>query len=286
MLVEEYTDYMRYERGLSENSIQAYLFDLKKFLSLCEIPIQKVGRKEMQEFLVTLNKQGSAAKSQARIIASLRGYFDFLRIKRIVSKNPAKMVDKPKVPEALPVILTVDETIAILDAVDVTKRNGYRDKAILETFYATGIRKTELRTLRLIDFYPEDGIIKVVGKGNKERLVPINEKAIEAIQNYIRLERPKVDEPELFLTNRKKPLKRYIVEVIVSKYVKLAGVVKKVTPHSFRHAFATHLVQGGADLRTVQDLLGHTSITTTEIYVHLDQTYLRNTIDKFFPTWT
>ena len=283
------------ERGLSVHTVAAYLRDIEKLAGFCgesgrsKAP-SEVGMSDLLDFLKLLNGLGLGRRSQARLLSALKTFFKYLIIENVIAENPTALIEGPKLLRDIPATLTVAEVRRMLHAVDVSTPHGLRNRAMLETLYACGIRVSELCTLRTQHIYPDLGFIKVLGKGNKERLVPIGEDALRQIALYIAHVRDKLpvrsqaDEPFLFLNRRGKKLSRVMVFNIVVETARAAGIKKQVSPHTFRHSFATHLIEGGADLKAVQEMLGHESILTTEIYTHLDNAYLRETLLRFHPS--
>ena len=281
--------YLRLEKSLSENSIEAYLHDVRKlqaFLVISEENIgpEKVTLDHLHDFVYWLNHsdQPLNERSQARIISGIKGFFSFLQLDKIIDADPTDLLDAPKMPKKLPVYLSIAEIDAILNSIDVSQPEGHRNRAMLETLYSCGLRVSELVTLRMHNLFFDEGFIRVIGKGDKERLVPISDKAIKEINNYLQqrchLDIARGEEDFLFLNRRGKHLTRVMVFLIIKEAAAKAGIQKNISPHTFRHSFATHLVNGGADLRSVQEMLGHESILTTEIYTHLDKQHLRETI--------
>ncbi len=286
--------YLILERSLSEHTVEAYLNDLKKlqrFLELKETVLQPadVQLTELQEFLKWLNELGLGARSQARLISALKTFFKYLLLEDMISEDPTALLDAPRLSRKIPEVLSYEEIQRMLNAVDLSTDHGVRNRAMLETLYACGLRVSELVELRLTNLFLDVGFVKVVGKGNKERIIPIGNSAIKHINLYINgVRRPQRNihpdhENMLFLNRRGKGLSRIMVFNIVKELAKTAGIKKNVSPHTFRHSFATHLIEGGADLKAVQDMLGHESILTTEIYTHLDTQFLRETILQFHP---
>jgi len=285
----DYRHYLRLEKGLAENSVKAYGRDLKKLVALMpeESPL-KIDRSSLQAALAQAAETGSGARSQARMISALKGFFAFLQVEEYREDNPAELLDRPRLPAKLPVYLEIKEIEQMLSVLDLSLPEGHRNRAILETLYGCGLRVSELIGLRLPHLHFEQQLIQVIGKGNKERLVPINPSAIQSIQLYLDHRRKQIKpqrghEEYVFLNRRGGQLSRAMVFHLVKVTAETAGISKKVSPHVFRHSFATHLVRNGADLRAVQAMLGHESITTTEIYTHLDQRQLRETILHFHP---
>jgi integrase/recombinase XerD len=244
--------------------------------------------KELQQFLEWVATLGMTATSQARMISGIRSFYKYCLLEDISSTDPTTLLEAPKLKRALPDVLSFDEIESIINALDLSTPEGTRNKAILETMYSCGLRVSEVVELKLSQLYPDVGFVRVIGKGNKERLVPIGETALKYISIYrqtVRVHQPvqKGEEDILFLNRRGKRLSRVMIFLIIKDLVKKAGIEKNIFPHTFRHSFATHLVEGGADLRAVQEMLGHESITTTEIYTHLDREFLRKTLQEFHP---
>lgn len=292
--IKGFKAYLRLERGRSEHTVEAYERDVRKLpeylalrgWTLCP---DRIERLHLDDFLTFLAELGLAAPSQARLISALRTFFQYLLEEEIITTDPTELLRPPKLGRKIPEVLTYQEMQQILAAIDLSTDQGVRDRAMLETLYACGLRVSELTGLRLGHVYPDQRLLRVVGKGNKERIVPIGETALKHIHFYlegVRQHLPRIQataENILFLNRRGGGLSRVAVFTAVKAYTEAAGVSKNVSPHSFRHAFATHLIEGGADLKAVQDMLGHESITTTEIYTHLDTDYLRETILSFHP---
>lgn len=287
--------YLQLERSLSENSVDAYLHDVELLTQWMLLQgLQKnpaaVLQEDLQQFLKAIAEMGMGANSQARIISGLRAFFKYAMLEQIVQQNPTELLEAPKLKRALPEVLSFDEIEAIIGAIDQSTPEGVRNKAMLETLYSCGLRVSELVNLQLSQLYLDVGFVRVFGKGSKERLVPIGRDAIKYIQLYrdnVRVHVPvqKGEEDMVFLNNRGRRLSRVMVFLIIKAMAAKAGITKNISPHTFRHSFATHLVEGGADLRAVQEMLGHESITTTEIYTHLDREYLRETLHRFHPAF-
>jgi integrase/recombinase XerD len=285
--------YLKLERSLSPNSVEAYTHDIEKLTQFMEFKNLKVKPEDLklsdlQEFLQWINELGMSARSQSRIISGLRTFYKYLLLENLSTRNPAELLELPKLGRKLPDTLSLDEINLIISMIDLSKPEGERNKAILEVLYGCGLRVSELVNLKISNLHFDEGFINVVGKGNKERLVPIGKVAMKQIniyRNNIRnhLEIRKGNDDNLFLNRRGAKLSRIMVFNITKDLVEKAGIHKNVSPHTFRHSFATHLVEGGADLRAVQEMLGHESITTTEIYTHLDREYLRSTILQHHP---
>lgn len=294
LIIREFKNYLRLEKSLSANSIEAYLRDvhqLESFLLLnhSEKSVNKVETKDIQEFISYLYKIGISERSQARIISGIKAFFNFLILDEIIAENPADLIDAPKLGRKLPVVLSVQEIDDLQSAIDLSSNEGHRNKAIIETLYSCGLRVSELIGLEITNLHFDEQYIKIVGKGNKERLVPISKKAIREINFYIEGYRnhlksvDKSSENIVFLNRRGKKLTRVMIFTIIKRLAQKAGFNKNISPHTFRHSFATHLVEGGADLRVVQEMLGHESILTTEIYTHIDREFLKDTIMMYHP---
>ncbi|MCX6285810.1 MAG: site-specific tyrosine recombinase XerD [Bacteroidetes bacterium] len=291
--IHGYQSFLRLEKSLSQNSIEAYLHDVEKLTQYLDQTGIKAGPdqvtlKDFQDFLKWINGLGMTATSQARIVSGLKGFYKYLLLENIIRKDPTELLESPKTGRKLPVFLTVPEINALTEAIDLSTPEGKRNKAILEVMYGCGLRVSELVGLRITNLYFNEGFIKVVGKGNKERLVPLGAMAMNEIVHYLREVRPGIplragNDDILFLNRRGSKLSRVMIFTIIKNLARKAGLKKTISPHTFRHSFATHLVEGGADLRAVQEMLGHESITTTEIYTHLDREYLRSTIIQFHP---
>jgi integrase/recombinase XerD len=287
--------YLQLEKSLSDNSVEAYIRDIEKLTqylqeaSLLKNP-EAIELKDLQHFLKWITEMGMTAASQARIISGIKSFYRYCLIENITSKDPTTLLEAPKLKRTLPDVLSFQEIEAIINQIDLSRPEGGRNKAILETMYSCGLRVSELVELKISQLYLDVGFIRVIGKGNKERLVPIGSSAIHFIQIYkdnIRVHSsPKPgNEDILFLNQRGTRLTRVMIFLIIKDLVKKAGIKKTVSPHTFRHSFATHLVEGGADLRAVQEMLGHESITTTEIYTHLDREFLRKTLEQYHPAF-
>jgi integrase/recombinase XerD len=290
-----YKAWLRLEKSLSDNSVEAYLRDIDKltqFLQATETlkTPDAIELKDLQQFLQWACELGLTPASQARTISGIRSFYKYCFIEQIVKRDPTTLLEAPKLKRALPDILSYEEIEAIIGQIDLSKPEGGRNKAILETLYSCGLRVSELVNLRLSCLHLDIGFIRVIGKGDKERLVPIGSSAIKYIGIYrkeIRVHVPVSpgNEDILFLNRRGSKLSRVMIFLMLKDLVKAAGITKSISPHTFRHSFATHLVEGGADLRAVQEMLGHESITTTEIYTHLDREYLRETLHRFHPAY-
>lgn len=293
LLRKEYENYLRLERALSPNSISAYLQDVNKLVHFFQtehpdLHCLAVTPQHLQGFLSSLHSGGSSSTSQARLLSSLRSFYKFLLLDEYVTEDPTKILESPKIGRKLPDTLEVHEIETLLDAIDHSTPIGMRNRAIVETLYSAGLRVSELIELKLSQLYAEEGFLRVLGKGNKERVVPIGQEALKYLQIYIHEVRvnfavQKEFENHIFLNTRGKALGRHMIFVIVKNLAQKIGLKKTVSPHTLRHSFATHLIEGGADLRAIQEMLGHQSITTTEIYTHLDREYLKEVIQSFHP---
>ena len=289
--IKGFKSYLQIERSLSINSVQAYIRDVKKFANYA-IPLElnelKINREDISEFLNTLQNDNISARSQARIISGIKAFYKYLIIEDYIKHNPTELIESPKIGLKLPDTLSLIEIDKLIAAIDLSNKQGERNRAIIETLYSCGLRVSELTNLKLSNIYFNEGYIKVIGKGDKERLAPIGGKALKYLQIYINEVRnhqtiKKGHEDFVFLNNRGAKLTRVMIFLIIQKLTEEIGLKKKISPHTFRHSFATHLIEGGADLRAVQEMLGHESITTTEIYTHLDKEYLRSNIIQFHP---
>ena len=292
-LIRQFANYLRLERSLSDNSIQAYVRDvakLKQFVDISNLEVspQRVTKEMIQDFLKYLGGLEMSAFSQSRMLSGIKSFYSFLEYEEIITENPAEMIDSPKLGRKLPDVLNIYEIEKLLDSIDLSKPEGGRNRAMLEVLYSSGLRVSELITLKLNQVYFDIGFLRVLGKGNKERLVPIGKSAMKFLRIYIEEIRCHINvqqgyENYVFLNRRGRGLTRVMIFTIIKNLAKTVGIEKKVSPHTFRHSFATHLVEGGADLRAVQEMLGHESITTTEIYTHLDREYLKQIIEEFHP---
>lgn len=289
--IKGFTNYLKLERSLSLNSLEAYKDDAEKLsqygISFSKNP-EDITSDDLKSFLKWINSLGISAYSQARILSGIRAFYKYLLLENLVQKDPTELIENPKIGRKLPVFLTVDEVNKLIDSIDLSKPEGIRNKAILETLYSSGLRVSELTGLKLSQTLLDIGLLKITGKGNKERLVPLGGSAVKHIRIYLEHWRNKVKiksgfDDILFLNNRGTGISRVMIFYIIKNQLKLTGIKKVVSPHTFRHSFATHLIEGGADLRAVQAMLGHESITTTEIYTHLDREYLRSNILQYHP---
>lgn len=290
LIIKKYQQYLRLEKSLSKNTLDAYLTDLDKLLSfmlLEGIGITDVTLNDLQRFAAGLHDIGIHARSQARIISGIKSFFHFLIMADYIEADPSELLEGPKIGFKLPEVLTVEEIDNIISAVDLSKNEGQRNRAILETLYSCGLRVSELTNLKLSDLYFDEGFIKVDGKGNKQRLVPISPRAIKEIKLYF-LDRNRVNikkdyEDYVFLSRRGTNLSRIMIFHLIKELAETTGIIKNISPHTFRHSFATHLLEGGANLRAIQCMLGHESIATTEIYTHIDRNMLRSEIIEHHP---
>ncbi len=288
-----FESYMLLERSLSPNTIEAYIRDISR---LSEYSIKseqgispdKIQLNHLRNFVIGLNEIGISERSQARIISGIRAFYLYLIMEDIIIDDPSELLEAPKLGRKIPEVLSLNEIDKIIAAIDLSKEQGHRNKAIIETLYACGVRVSELINMKLSEFYPDIGFVKVTGKNNKERIIPIGNEAIKSIELYIKFDRKnlniaKGNEDFIFLNRRGKKLTRVMIFHIIKELSELSGIRKNVSPHIFRHSFATHLLEGGADLRVIQEMLGHESILTTEIYTHMDTNYLKEAIMKFHP---
>jgi len=293
ILIKGFENYLRLERSLSKNSIAAYKQDIKKFgdyldENLPQSDIKSLGYDDLAGFVHHIARSGYEPVSQARMVSGLKTFYKYLILEGLVPENPADLLEGPKIARKLPDTLTKDEVKSILESIDLSKPEGTRNRAILETLYSCGLRVSELVGLQISNIYPKEEIIRVIGKGDKERLVPIGYQALKYIEQYrnhirVHLKIENQFSDILFLNRRAKPLSRVMVFNIVKAATTQAGIQKNISPHTFRHSFASHLVENGADLRAVQEMLGHESITTTEIYTHLERSFLRENVLKYHP---
>ncbi|HZJ74127.1 MAG TPA: site-specific tyrosine recombinase XerD [Perlabentimonas sp.] len=288
--INDYVRFLRLEKSLAENSVSAYVRDLKLLSTFAEDTLGKepesLSASDLSGFLEFVHDKEYSPRSQARILSGVKGFYKYLMVEEVIDSDPTELISGPKMTRKLPEVLSIDEIDEMQSTFDLSKPEGQRNKAILETLYSCGLRVSELINLRLTDLHFDEDFIKVLGKGSKERLVPIGGKAVKEIRLYMpdRNSLPKIDKSSeniLFLNRRGKKLTREMIFTIVKNAAIDAGIKKAVSPHTFRHSFATHLVEGGADIRIVQEMLGHESILTTEIYTHLDKQYLKETISLF-----
>ena len=287
--------YLQLEKSLSDNSVEAYLHDVDKLTQFLELSNNlksppELDLKDLQRFIKSIAELGMTATSQARIISGIRGFYKYCLLENIVTGDPSTLLEAPKTKRALPDFLGLDEIENMISQIDLSKPDGGRNKAILETMYSCGLRVSEVINLKISCLYLDIGFIRVIGKGDKERLVPIGRDAVKYINIYkdnIRVHQPVKNGfgDVLFLNKRGQGLSRVMIFYIIKDLARKAGITKNISPHTFRHSFATHLIEGGADLRAVQEMLGHESITTTEIYTHLDRDFLRATLHQCHPAF-
>ena len=287
--------WLQLEKSLAENSVEAYLRDIDKLTDYLQatkklVTPQELELKDLEKFVQWVSELGMTVASQSRIISGLRSFYAYCYMEQIITVNPTALLEAPKQKRMLPDTLGFDEIESIIAQIDLSKPEGGRNKAILETLYSCGLRVSELVNLRISCLHMDIGFVRVTGKGDKERLVPIGSDAIKYINIYrndirIHINIKPGQEDFVFLNRRGSKLSRVMIFIMLKELAKKAGIVKNISPHTFRHSFATHLVEGGADLRAVQEMLGHESITTTEIYTHLDREYLRNTLHQFHPAF-
>jgi integrase/recombinase XerD len=285
--------FLKLERGLSPNSVTAYLSDLDKLVQYYEVKgkpfiVKDIKDSDLYEFVVWLSELGMLPNSQARVISGLKSFFGFMTLESIIEIDPSAQLEAPKLSRKLPDVLNVAEINALISAIDASKPEGMRNKAMIEVLYGCGLRVTELITLRISDLYASQGFIRVIGKGNKERIVPIGDTALKFVDIYLSQIRvhqaiKKGNEDYIFLNRLGTLLSRISVFTMIKALANKIGLKKSISPHTFRHSFATHLIEGGADLRAVQEMLGHSSITTTEVYTHLDRDYLKGVLIGFHP---
>ena len=287
--LNNYRNYITIERNLSKNSIDSYMRDLTQFSKFNKkVKPLNIERRNILEYIDYINEYEISARSQARILSSIRSFYNFMIFENKLKIDPCEHIHTPKIGFKIPVTLTVQEVDAIIKSIDLSQEQGERNRAIIECLYSCGLRVSELITLKISDLLFQEDIIKVIGKGNQQRIVPLSSDLKKYLKNYINLIRVKQNITKkytdiLFLNRNGRQLSRVMIFTIVKKFVKSAGINKKVSPHTFRHSFATHLVEGGADLRVVQEMLGHVNITTTEIYTHLNKEYLRQEIINYHP---
>ncbi|WP_118976486.1 site-specific tyrosine recombinase XerD [Taibaiella koreensis] len=291
--IKGFKAFLQLEKSLSRHSVDAYLHDVQLLARFLEqhhaaIAFEDIKLQHLQQFLQSIHEQELAAASQARIISGVKAFFHYLIAEEVIAQNPTELLEAPKLKRKLPDVLGVTEVEQLFSGLDHSTPEGQRNRAILETMYSSGLRVSELIALELTNLYLDVGFIRVIGKGNKERLVPIGDEAVKYIELYREHIRnhivpKKGQENILFLNRRGSGLSRVMIFYIIKEAAQRAGITKNIHPHTLRHSFATHLVEGGADLRAVQEMLGHESITTTEIYTHLDRGFLRQTLEKYHP---
>lgn len=289
-IVSRYKSYLLLEKGLSANSIEAYMNDVEKLLRYFEtesLGVKDVRLEDLQQFVAQLYDIGINARSVARVLSGTRSFFNFLVADGYIENDPTELLETPKIGLKLPVVLSIQEIEKIQSVIDVSTVEGQRNKTIIEVLYSCGLRISELTGLRFSDLFLDDGFIRVEGKGSKQRLVPISHTAIGEISKYMmyrkQIEPKKGYESYIFLSKRATPISRVMVFHFIKEYAAMAGIKKNISPHTFRHSFATHLLEGGANIRAIQQMLGHEKITTTEIYTHMDREYLRQEIIEHHP---
>jgi integrase/recombinase XerD len=289
--IKDFKSYLKIERSLSINSVDAYVRDIYKYAEYIKtnnISVLKTNLEDIRGFIKEINKIGISARSQARFISSIKSFYKFLLIEGFISNSPAELLASPKIGVKIPTVLSIDEVNKLIKSIDLSSKHGERNRAIIETIYACGLRVTELINLKISNIFFKDNFLKIIGKGNKERLCPIADKTLNYLKIYIDEIRnhsiiKEKDSDIVFLNNRGSKLSRVMIFLLLKKYAEIAGIKKNISPHTLRHSFATHLIDGGADLRAIQEMLGHQSITTTEIYTHLDKEYLRSNIISYHP---
>ncbi len=289
--IADFETWLRLEKSLSQNSIEAYLHDvlnLKEYIDsegINKSPGQ-ITYNDLTDFIIWLNKKNPNARTQARVLSGIRAFFRYLLIEGEITENPTTLIESPKLGFHLPEVLTINEIERLIDAIDLSKPEGHRNKAIIETLYGSGLRVSELVNLRITDIHREEGFLIITGKGNKQRMVPLGSHALKEIDLYFEQRRliPKIyDENIVFLNRRGSKLTRVMVFTIIKNLASRAGIKKNISPHTLRHSFATHMIEAGADLRAVQEMLGHESILTTEIYTHIDRSFLKETLALYHP---
>ena len=288
--IQLYKNYIKLERSLSPKTVEAYLHDVEKLNDFLggRKKLEEVELSDLQSFLASLYDEDMSARSQARIISGLKSFYKFMLYERRIAHDPTELLDAPKIGRHLPEVLSIPEIEAILNGIDLSKPEGHRNKAIIEVMYGCGLRVSEVVNLRISNLHFRENYVRIIGKGDKERLVPIGHTAQQAVLLYLEgyrmhLKIKKGEEDFVFLNRRGSRLSREMIFMMIKEMAAAAGIRNTISPHTFRHSFATHLVEGGADLRAVQEMLGHESITTTEIYTHLDREYVKNIIEQYHP---
>lgn len=284
----KYRIYIKVERALSDNTVESYMRDLRDFAKFIveqyDLPPKRVERAMIENYLALLFDREIRPTSQARVLSSIKAFFGYLQLSEVIDISPAEFISSPRFGRHIPDVLSIEEVDLIINSIDDSTQKGLRDRAILETLYSCGVRVSEVVTLRLCDLFFGEGYIRVTGKGDKERLVPISAPLKTKISAYLEYRQGvKSNEESLFLSNRGKPLTRVMIFTIIKNATRLSGVNKRVSPHTFRHSFATHLLNGGASIRQVQEMLGHENISTTEIYTHLELDSIRETVEDYLP---
>lgn len=289
--IKHFVSYLKIEKGLAENSVFAYQRDVQKLMEFSveqHLEVTQLQITHLKSFLSELNRLGIGARSQARMISGIKQFFLFLQLENVLNDDPSELLEMPQIGRKLPEILSIEEIDELIAAIDLSKNEGHRNRAMLETLYSCGLRVSELVNLKFSDLFFEEGFVRVIGKGNKERLVPVSptvKHEIEIYQQHIRRHQhiQPGNENIVFLNRRGAKLTRVMVFTIIKNLAHEIGLKKTISPHTFRHSFATHLLEGGANLRAIQEMLGHESITTTEIYTHLDQRFMREAILSYHP---
>jgi integrase/recombinase XerD len=289
--IKNFVSFLKIEKGLAENSIFAYQNDVSKLYDFAlahRLDVDQLTYEHLKEFIADLYDLGLSARTQARIISGIKQFYGYLMLEDFVKDDPSELLEMPRLARKLPEVMSIEEIDSLIAAIDLSKTESHRNKAIIETLYSCGLRVSELVNLRFSDLFFEEGFIRVIGKGNKERLVPVSptvEKEIGIYNDHVRRHQSikPGNENVVFLNRRGAQLTRVMIFTIIKDLAEAAGLKKSVSPHTFRHSFATHMIEGGANLRAVQEMLGHESITTTEIYTHLDQRFLRDAIISFHP---
>ena len=293
LYIKQFKNYLKLERALASNSIDAYTRDVTKLMEFFDMnkknqdPLQ-VLPVDLHDFIKFINELGLSPYSQARIVSGIKGFYKYLTFENLISEDPSELIELPRLGRKLPDTLSINEIDQLFEAIDMSKASGPRDRAIAETIYSAGLRVSELVNLKISNIYEDVGFLRILGKGNKERLTPIGKSALKFIKSYQHEVRNHMQiksgqEDYLFLNRLGSKISRVSVFNLIKNLALSAGINKKISPHTFRHSYATHLIEGGADLRAVQEMLGHESITTTEIYTHLDQDYLKQIIKEFHP---
>jgi len=289
--ITEFVSYLKIEKGLSNNSVLAYKNDTNKLKNYCEdnnLSVKEVQYEHLKNFVTELYDLGLSARSQARIISGIKQYFAYLLLENLISSDPSELLEQPKIGRKLPEVMTIEEIDSLINANNLKKPEGFRNRAMLEVLYSCGLRVSELVELKFSDLFYDEGFVRVIGKGNKERLVPLSKSVEYEINQYVEKTRSKLKinaghENYIFLNRRGSKLTRVMIFLIIKELALKIDLKKKISPHTFRHSFATHLIEGGANLRAIQEMLGHESIITTEIYTHLDQRFLKDAILSFHP---
>lgn len=292
ILQKDFESYLKIEKSLAKNSVESYSRDVKKWIEFAEISniktVENTTLQDLQHFIGFLFDMGLSSRSQARIISGIKAFFKFLVLENYIEDDPSELLEQPRIGTKLPEFLTQNEIDQLINAIDYSKAEGQRNRAIIETLYSCGLRVSECIGMQISKLHFDEGFVRIIGKGDKERLVPISPLAIKEIEFYFENYRSEMNiksghEDFVFLNRRGKQLTRVMIFTIIKNLTEKAGIKKNVSPHTLRHSFATHLIEGGADLRAVQEMLGHESIITTEIYTHLDRNYLRENILNFHP---